>query len=367
MRIVIVGIGMIGSRHAACFQRAGHDIVTVDSGGGADFDRVARVPGPSSVDAWVVATPTGTHLGVVEQILRGQPDARILLEKPACYPSQLADFTRIIHRFPRSRIVVNDVYAYSEAVRRFAASVRGSSTFDQVAKITVEFTKNRELDVANGRFVDTQYGEAGYELFHMLSILRAVLPADLYRSYLRAEPVLATPELRVRTSAARLPQIDLYTSSSGLIGFAGLAAFAFPATAAWHYISRSRIPHGADLRFRFADVELSSGRHVTLVFEPGYGTDTDYKNTHAVHIRDAVSRHRFLVTGNHFEGALLRQLDLLRHAREGTAVVRLAEHRYLAAIGAASIGGFALQNGQRQIAEKLTKNVDEMKVRHDAK
>ncbi|WP_232376285.1 dTDP-4-dehydrorhamnose 3,5-epimerase family protein [Amycolatopsis aidingensis] len=61
-------------------------------------------------------------------------------------------------------MIVNDVYAHSRAVRVFAKLVRSASAGDAVRRITIEFTKNRELDVANGRFVDTGYGEVGWNL-----------------------------------------------------------------------------------------------------------------------------------------------------------------------------------------------------------
>ncbi|MBB5960375.1 hypothetical protein FHS29_006998 [Saccharothrix tamanrassetensis] len=254
---------------------------------------------------------------------------------------------RTIRQHPRSRIVVNDVYAYSEAVRCFGDSVRELSASDPIRKITVEFTKNRELDVANGRFVDTQYGEAGYELFHMLSILRSILPADDYRAYLRAAPVSVTSEMRVRTLVEGLPEIELYTSSAGFIAYADLAGFAFSEPVAKDCTTHASIPYGTEFRYRVADVELDSGTHVTLVFEPRFGSSVDFKNMHSVHVRDAahvrdgVSQHHFMISGNHFEEALLAQLELLHSVEEGTALIRLAELRRMAALSTAvSTGTF---------------------------
>lgn len=345
MTIVIVGFGKIGSQYAAAFGQAGHRITTVDRRGGADWDQVARVPDPARVDAWVVATPTATHLSVVDEILRHQPDGRILLEKPACYPAELTGLIRTIQRHPRARIIVNDVYSHSDAVRRFAGTVREHSKFDPIRKITVEFTKNRQLDVANGRFVDTQYGEAGYEGFHMLSILRSILPIGGYQRYLQTVPTSVTDELRVRTVAAGLPEIELYTSSAGVIAFAELAGFAFSTDVVKDYIASSTVPYGADFRYRFADVELDSGKHVTLVFEPFFGSADDYKNMHAVyvhggdHARGAAPTPHFTVCGNHFKEALLKQLKLLHRAGEGMAVIRPSEHEFLAALGSATSAG----------------------------
>ncbi|QIS03364.1 hypothetical protein F5X71_14470 [Nocardia brasiliensis] len=333
MRIAVIGLGMIGARHAEYFGQAGHEVVTVDRRGGADFDHLAAVPDPSEVAAWVVATPTATHLPVVTEILRGRPDARILLEKPACYPAELPDLARLGRQYPQARIIVNDVYAYSAAVRQFAESVREFGRADEPKKITIEFTKNREHDIANGRFVDTRYGEAGYEFFHMLSILRSILPPERYRRYLRTEPVSITPEMRVRTRATDLPEIELYASSKGDIGHADLAGFAFPGDLARDCLRHSLVPYGAEFRYRFADVELASGRHVTLVFEPHFGVAHDYKNLHAVYIRDAVMRQQFTLCGNHFKEGLLIQLDLLCGTVTPVPPMRLPEHRFMAALG----------------------------------
>ncbi|WP_036562514.1 Gfo/Idh/MocA family oxidoreductase [Nocardia brasiliensis] len=332
MRIVVIGRGMIGARHATYFEQAGHEVATVDRRPGADFTRTALVPDPAQVAAWVVATPTDTHLPVVAELLRDRPDARILLEKPACYPAELSELARLLRQYPQARVIVNDVYAYSAAVRQFAESVRQCGRTDQLRKITIEFTKNRELDVANGRFVDTRYGEAGYEFFHMLSILRSILPREQYRTYLRTTPLSITPEMRVRTTAMDLPEVELYASSSGDIGFADLAGFAFPGDLARDCLRHSVIPYGVEMRYRFADVELTSGRHVTLVFEPHYGVALDYKNQHAVYVRDAAVRQQFTISGNHFKEALLIQLDLLCGTTEPVPPMRLPEHRFMAGL-----------------------------------
>lgn len=352
--IVVVGVGMIGSRHADCFRRAGRRVVTVDGKNGADFDRAAAVPNPTRVDTWVVAVPTSAHLPVLREILDRQPNAHILLEKPACDHDEIADLDRIIRQHPDARVVVNDVYAYSESVRRFASLAKEFGELDQIRKITVEFTKNRQLDVSNGRFVDTGYGEAGYEFFHMLSILRSVLPADQYRKYLRVDPITVTPEMRVRTLADDLPEVELYSSSAGVIGFPALAAFAFTGRRAMRQLARSRIPWGDEMRYRVADVEFRSGRHVTLTFECSYGSDADYKNKHSIHVRDIATHYQILVAGNHFEEAILTQSRLLRKPTVDTELMRLPEHDYLARLARPRPDATSIPAGSGRTTHELT-------------
>ncbi|HEY5836239.1 hypothetical protein [Streptomyces sp.] len=337
MRVAVVGLGAAGARLAATARADGHHVRTVAPGGTADASDVARLGGPP-VDAWILATPTATHLGLVRRLLRLDPAARILLEQPACSPEDLPVLAATLDAHPAARVLVNDVYAHSPAVRRFAGILRAtadSASGDRVVRITVEFTKNRERDIARGRFVDTQYGVVGYEWLDMLAILRAIVPPTEYARYLCAPPSLVTSEMRVLVSGhSRLPEIELYASAHGRVGFPRLAVDAFTHPIARRRIARGCIPYGSELRYRFADVEFASGARVTLVFEPHYQTAQDYKNVHAVHVRGAAGdRRTHLVPGNQLREALAAQLATLTGPDPtGTTGIRLPEHHHLASL-----------------------------------
>jgi hypothetical protein len=337
MKVAVIGLGAAGARCTAQLRADGHQVLTV-APSGADAADPAGLGDPAAVAAWVVAAPPPAHLALVRRLLRLDPAARILLEQPACPPQDLPALLRVLDTHPGARVIVNDVYAYSPAVRRFAGLVRAaeeSGPGDRIVRITVEFTKNRERDIARGRCVDPHYGAVGYEWLHMLAIVRSVLPRAEYERYLRTPPALVTPEMRmVSGGGPRLPEIELYASTHGRVGFPRIAGDAYSYPIGRRRIARGHIPYGSELRYRFADVAFASGARVTLVFEPGYQTALDYKNTHAVLVRDAGGHRTHPVVGNQLREALAAQLAALTDpgADQGLAGLRLPEHHHLAAL-----------------------------------
>lgn len=337
MKVAVVGLDAIGSRRAEDVRAEGHQVITIGPGETADAADIADLDDPAAVDAWIVATPTPTRLGLVRRLLRLDPAARVLLEKPACSPQDIPVLARFLAVHPAARVLVDDVYAHSPAVRRFAGLVRAAahSGADPLTRVTVEFTKNRERDIARGRYVDTQYGVVGYEWFHMLTILRSILPRAGYEAYLRTVPSLVTPELRVLVSGQpRLPEIELYASTQGRVGFPEAAGHAFTHPLARRRIARGHIPYGSELRYRFAEAEFASGTRVTLVFEPHYQTALDYKNVHAVHVRTVTGHRTHLVAGNQLRESLTAQLTALTRPDGGPeeTEIRVLEHLHLAVL-----------------------------------
>ncbi|MFJ6943274.1 hypothetical protein ACISU4_01200 [Streptomyces wuyuanensis] len=347
MKVVVVGLGAIGSRHAHHLNRAGHQVLTVDCKRPADLPEVMCVKSPGAYASWIVATPTDTHLDVLASILRLDSSARILLEKPACTPTELPLLAELLSEHPRARVIVNDVYAHSPAARKLARALRTVSPRERAGRtgairgITIEFTKNRQKDVDEGRFVDEHYGDVGYEWFHMLSLLRTVLPESAYATYLRTAPQKVTDELRALTAAPGLPDIRLYASTNGRIGFPELAGFGYLSTKARRHIRESHIPYASDFRYRFIDVEFVSGNHITLVFEPYYGIATDYKNVHALHMRIGSTRRAFEIRGNHLEMSLTEQLAELvaPSVTDSTSRLRIPEHVHMAELAGLVRGG----------------------------
>ncbi|WP_180931236.1 Gfo/Idh/MocA family oxidoreductase [Streptomyces sp. AJS327] len=336
MRIAVAGIGAIGSRHVENIREVGHQAVTVDCARPADYAHVGQVASPGDLDAWVVATPTETHLSVVEQILRRDGGARVLVEKPVCSPRDLASLTRVVANHPHARITVNDIYAHSAAVRKFAEVVREiREKPDPIRKVSVEFTKNRCRDVSLGRFVDTQYGEAGYEWFHILSVLRAVLPSADYDVLVRSAPGFVTPDVSVDVMLPGLPDIELHASTVGRIRFGKLGEPALRSPLALEHTAEGFIPFGSEFRYRFARVEFASGREALLAFEPYFGEAKDYRNTHLINVRDPLGPpewRSYTITSNQLREGLLVQLHNLVRGYDGPQGIRLPEHRYLTAL-----------------------------------
>jgi len=94
MRVVVVGAGTIGSTHAEVldahdqFDLVGaidreHRDVVVGSRRLRTRTDFSRALADLSPDMVVIATPTGTHLDVVGQVLAAHPACRLLVEKPA--------------------------------------------------------------------------------------------------------------------------------------------------------------------------------------------------------------------------------------------------------------------------------------------
>ncbi|MFI9645038.1 Gfo/Idh/MocA family oxidoreductase [Streptomyces sp. NPDC052040] len=336
MRVAIIGIGRIGRLHAGNLRAAGHRTVTVDRAADADFRDVRELPDAlvARIDAWVVSTPTRLHLRTLRQILTRAPAARVLLEKPAVIPSELAALTRTLDEHPGARVVVNNVYAHSAPVRHLAGTVLRLSASDPIARITVEFTKNRLSDVAAGRFVDNDYGEVGYEWFHMLAILRELLSPEDYRAYLDTPGPRITREVRVGVAGRGLPDIELYSSMCGRVGFPRLAGPYFASAAVRHEIATGAIGYGTDLRYRFADVELASGTRCCLVYEPYYAARDAYKNTHAVVVSTGTGVDVTTVAENQLATALAAQLRALTSPNGGTNRLYQAEHAHMARLAA---------------------------------
>lgn len=341
MRVAIIGVGRIGGLHAGNLRAARHRTVTVDRRPEADFRDVREVPDAlvAKIDAWVVSTPTRLHLRTLRQILTRAPAARVLLEKPAVIPSELAALARTLDEHPDARVVVNNVYANSSAVHRLASAVRRLSACDPIRRITIEFTKNRLSDVVAGRFVDTDYGEVGYEWFHMLAILRELLRPEDYRAYLATPRPGITREVRVSTSGRGLPDIEMYSSMRGRVGFPHLAGPFFASAAVRHEIATGDIGYGADLRYRFADVELASGTRCCLVYEPYYTVLDAYKNTHAVVTSTAGGVDVATVAENQLATALMAQLRALTAPNGGTSRLYRVEHAHMAGL-AAHLGSY---------------------------
>lgn len=336
MRVAVIGVGRIGGLHVANLRASGHQTVTIDVRPGADFSDVHEVPDEvvRRIDAWVVSTPTHLHLHTLRQILTRTRSPRVLLEKPAAIPSELAALDRTLGEHPDARVIVNNVYANSRVVRHLAGAVRRLSECDPIRRVTIEFTKNRLSDVAAGRFVDNDYGEIGYEWFHMLAILRELLSPEDYRAYLATPWTVATREVRVVTCGRGLPDVELYSSMRGRVGFPHLAGPLFASAAVRQEIATGDIGFGADLRYRFADVELASGTRCCLVYEPYYAVLDTYKNSHAVVTSTATGVDVTTVADNQLATALTAQLRALTSAPGGLLRLHQEEHAHMAALAA---------------------------------
>ncbi|QOC93845.1 Gfo/Idh/MocA family oxidoreductase [Micromonospora craniellae] len=197
LRACVIGYGVAGRLHAEILAEAGASLTILDPkhqdlpkgfrSFTAGVDELPDVVG-SSVALWSVCCPTADHLPVLRAILERDPQARVLLEKPACQGHEIADLTALLSSHSNARLVVVDQYRYSRAIevlRRLIGELEPHSSLDHIG---ITFSKNRAVDIAHGRFVDRSYGVLGYEWLHMLAALRHLLPSNAWATYLASAP-----------------------------------------------------------------------------------------------------------------------------------------------------------------------------------
>ncbi len=210
----IVGYGVAGRLHAEILAEAGASLTILDPKHQdlpTDFrsmttgvdDLPERVA--SAVALWSVCCPTADHLPVLRSILARDPQARILLEKPACQGHEIAELTALLASHRNARLVIVDQYRHSralEALRQLIDELEPNAVIDHIG---ATFSKDRTADISRGRFVDRSYGVLGYEWLHMLTALRQFLSPDVWAAYLTDDPqraeLTATYDPRMFVSA----------------------------------------------------------------------------------------------------------------------------------------------------------------------
>lgn len=299
--------------HAQVLIKSGHSLLIIDplqihpfwpSYSSLEDVPLARI---QQVNLWIIATPTDTHLSVLQDLLALRSDAHVLLEKPAVSPGQFECLQRLLEQYPESRMAVHDTYAFSPVTETLIANLKIDGRADRLESLAVEMSKNRLQDEDSGRFVDTQWGSAGYEGFHLLSL-----------------------ENRLREA---FPSSDLHakliTSTDGTLTLRPELLSGTFSPAARHLIRTGNIPYGNEFRFRLIQGRFASGLSFELAFEPLFGElDVDFKNTHCMAWSYGKTTHQVWIHGNHFAEALRRQIALLLENNRPTGIGTLREaHR----------------------------------------
>jgi S-adenosylhomocysteine hydrolase len=227
-RACVVGYGTAGRLHTEILTVSGMRVTAIDPKHHEDHE--ARVPiyasigdaqasGDGPADIWSVCTPTADHLPALRQILLLDPAARILLEKPACHGHEIGEFEALLERHPRAKIIVNDQYRHATALAELGRLLQKLEPGQRIHQVTVTFTKDRQRDIDNGRFVDRTYGVLGYEWLHMLAVLHSILPTHLMDQYLNGDPLLSDlyPSYDERLFVASLHERTTVQDSQHLI------------------------------------------------------------------------------------------------------------------------------------------------------
>ncbi len=210
----VVGYGAAGRLHAEILAEEGAQLTVLDpkhqdlpkayrsfQHGLADLPPTLA----SGIGLWSVCCPTADHLPVLRSILSQAPEARVLLEKPACQGHEIDALEALLSSHRNARVMVTDQYRHArvlDALSDLIAHFEPDATTDHIA---VTFSKDRTADIAQGRFVDRFYGVLGYEWLHMLAVLRRLMPADLLDAYFAISPrrseLWATYDSRLFVSA----------------------------------------------------------------------------------------------------------------------------------------------------------------------
>ncbi|WP_053171358.1 hypothetical protein, partial [Streptomyces sp. SBT349] len=193
----VIGYGVAGRLHADILAPLAGDLIVLDPKH-QDLPRQHRsfrhevsdlAPSVAAgVDLWSVCAPTADHLPILRAVLDHNPAARVLVEKPACLPHEIDAFTDLLTRHPHARVVIGDQYRHATALTAFTRLIDQFEPDTRPGRIAISFTKDRSADIANGRFVDTEYGVLGYEWLHMLTVLAGVLPDPVMAAYLATDP-----------------------------------------------------------------------------------------------------------------------------------------------------------------------------------
>lgn len=194
MHVTVVGYGTTGKLDAGILRRAGFKVSVVDPQPAEHpvdvqvWHAIDEIPcrTRSDVDMWVVSNPTADHLSTLRSVFRWQPNARIMLEKPAFSSQEIDEIRGLLAEHPQARLMVNQLYRHSRVVSLLRAAMphAGGRCPDS---IEIAFTRDHRLDNPTGRFSDvsdTDYHVLGYEWIHMLSVLEGLLPRAAWQQYL---------------------------------------------------------------------------------------------------------------------------------------------------------------------------------------
>ncbi|MFI0976929.1 Gfo/Idh/MocA family oxidoreductase [Streptomyces sp. NPDC021093] len=222
--VCVIGYGVAGRLHHRLLAAMGMSVSVVDPDARTRGALAPSCPGAATVeelpadlrvDIWSVCTPTAAHIGAVAAVLARDPDARILVEKPACRSWEGPELTALLGAYDRARLVVMNQYAHAKAPAMLQAVHAEFAPRHPVTAVRVAFSKDRREDIAAGRFVDLDYGVFGYEWLHMLAVLGGLLPAPAFHRYLQSDPAHDTlriaPDPELSSTAAH----DLTTVGVG--------------------------------------------------------------------------------------------------------------------------------------------------------
>jgi len=197
-RACVIGYGTAGRLHAGILATEGAEMAIIDPkhqdlprAGHQEFRAaIDDLPAAlaSGIALWSVCCPTAEHLPSLRAILARDPQARVLLEKPACQAHEIPNLTALLAAHPAARVAVIDQYQHTTVLPELARLIAAAEPGRPIDRVTCTFTKDRTADIARGRFIDRSYGVLGYEWPHMLAAIRHLIPPAAFTAYLSSAP-----------------------------------------------------------------------------------------------------------------------------------------------------------------------------------
>ena len=120
---------------------------------------------------WDICCPTKYHVEVIREIIKIDPHANIIVEKPICNYSNIKSLNQILKQF-KGKLVVNENYIASSVTQKIKELIISMNMTPH--RVVSEMTKNRVNDFINGRFVDDKFYAFGYEGSHMVTNVLAL-------------------------------------------------------------------------------------------------------------------------------------------------------------------------------------------------
>src|SRR5581483_6306 len=124
-RAGIVGLGSIGRRHARILKSLCPEMSIaayrtykgslrdpVDGITDLDQESFSRM----CFDLLVIANPSALHLATLTMLLRTNPRATVLVEKPFCLPSEITEAKALIAQYPEARILPGNCLRFHPAI-----------------------------------------------------------------------------------------------------------------------------------------------------------------------------------------------------------------------------------------------------------
>jgi predicted dehydrogenase len=307
LRACVVGYGVAGRLHSTILADHGAALTILDPKYQdlpttyQSFPHgVAELPDTiaNHIRLWSVCCPTAEHLPVPRTILTRDPQARVLLEKPACQGHEIDALAALLASHRHARIMVADQYTHATTLPMLRDLIAHYEPDRPIEAIAITFSKDRTSDISGGRFIDRSYGVLGYEWLHILAALRQLLPAPTMASYIASDPeraelwatydsrlfVSALTERNTITTDDRRLRIELPSSITGsTVPLSSTPRTDFREPGPWR---RERRP--ADDRHRHITVRAGQTRftaHLDPVTAPG-GWQLD-RNQHRITVERA--------------------------------------------------------------------------------